>query len=295
MRAKSRVTGKRAVDYRGQHIILTGGSSGIGRAMAKVFVRRGAHVSIIARRQGRLDETLAELEDLRITQSQRLASCSADVSDYGQIEQAIESLMAGGYPVDVLVNAAGIVHCGYFEYVSMPDFYRTIEVDLYGTVNAVKAVVPTMVEQQKGHIVCFSSVLGFVSSFGYTAYCAAKFGVRGFSDALRHELRPYGIHVSCVFPQDTDTPQLHQEREMQPPEARRISEGANRVLDAHQVARSIVRGMGRRRKYILPGINSKVFFPVIDGPRFLSGFLEWFFVDRIVARVRRESGLDARS
>jgi 3-dehydrosphinganine reductase len=116
--------------------------------------------------------------------------------------------------------------------------------------------------------------------------------VRGFTDALRHELKPYGIHVSCVFPQDTDTPQLYQEREMQPLEARRVAEGANRVMDAHRVARRVVRDMARRRKYILPGFKIKLFFPVFDGPQFLSGFFAWFFIDRIVARVRRECGLD---
>jgi 3-dehydrosphinganine reductase len=149
-----------------------------------------------------------------------------------------------------------------------------------------------MIARRKGYIVNFSSVLGFVASFGYTAYCAAKFGVRGFTDALRHELKPYGIHVSCVFPQDTDTPQLHQEREMQPPEARRISEGANRVLEAGKVARIIVRNMALRKKYILPGLKIKVFFPVLDGPRVLSRFFGWYFVDRIVKRVRRDLGLD---
>ena len=283
---------RQPVDFRNQHVIITGGSSGIGRAMAQLFVRRGAHVSILARRQSLLDEALGGLEDLRVSESQRLKACSVDVSDLQSVTQAIESLMAGGYPADVLVNAAGIVHCGYFEELSMEDFYRTVGVDLYGTVNAVKAVVPTMIERKKGHIVTFSSVLGFAASFGYTAYCAAKFGVRGFTDALRHELKPYGIHVSCVFPQDTDTPQLYQEREMQPLEARRVAEGANRVMDAHRVARRVVRDMARRRKYILPGFKIKLFFPVFDGPQFLSGFFAWFFIDRIVARVRRECGLD---
>lgn len=283
------------VNFRDQHVIITGGSSGIGRAMAQLFVRHGAHVSLLARRREPLDETLAELAELRCSESQRLEARSVDVSDLEKIDEAVQSLMADGYPVDILVNAAGMVHCGYFENTSMADFYRTIEVDLYGTVNAVKAVVPTMIERKKGHIVNFSSVLGFAASFGYTAYCAAKFGVRGFSDALRHELKPYGIHVSCVFPQDTDTPQLYQERQMQPLEARRISEGANRAMKPQRVARTVIRDIARRRKYILPGLKIKLFFPVFDGPQFLSGFFAWYFIDRIVARVRREYGLDSDS
>jgi 3-dehydrosphinganine reductase len=239
-----------------------------------------------------LDETIDELKGLRLHETQRLAARSADVTDLAQLEDAISSLMEGGYPVDVLVNAAGIVHCGQFGDVPIADFYRTVEVDLYGTVNAVKAVVPTMMERKSGHIVNISSVYGFATSFGYTAYCAAKSAVRGFSDALRHDVKPYGIYVSCVFPQDTDTPQLHQEREMQPLECRRIS-NRNDVLDVDRVARRIVRGIGRRRNVILPGFQSKAAFRIFNGPRLLTGLFRWFVVDRVVARVRRESHLGA--
>jgi 3-dehydrosphinganine reductase len=282
------------VDFHDQHIIITGGSSGIGRAMARLFAQRGAHVSILARRQAPLDETIDELEELRSHMSQRFAARSADVTDLVGLEDVFSSLMEGGYPVDVLINAAGIVHCGQFDDVPIADFYRTVEVDLYGTVNAVKAVVPTMKERQEGHIVNISSVYGFATSFGYTAYCAAKSGVRGFSDALRHDLKPYGIFVSCVFPQDTDTPQLHQEREMQPPESRRISD-MNDVLDVDRVARRIVRGIERRRAYILPGFQSKAAFRIFNGNRLLTGLYRWFVVDRIVARVRRECEMGAGS
>jgi 3-dehydrosphinganine reductase len=210
-----------------------------------------------------------------------------DVTDLSQLEQAIASLTEGGYPPDVLVNAAGIVHCGQFEDVPLADFYRTVEVDLYGTVNAVKVVVPTMVQRKKGHIVNISSIYGYMTSFGYTAYCAAKAAVRGFSDALRHDVKPYGIFVSCVFPQDTDTPQLHQEREMQPLECRRISD-VNGVLDVNRVAKRIVRGIERRRKYILPGFQSKATFRIFNGNRLLTSLFRWFIVDRVVARVHRE-------
>jgi len=275
-------------DFRKEHVIITGGSSGIGRAMARLFVQRGAHVSILARRQTLLDETLVELEELRSHETQRLAARSVDVTDLPQLEQAIASLMEGGYPVDVLVNAAGIVHCGHFDDVPLADFYRTVEVDLFGTVNATKAVVSTMMERKKGQIVNISSGLGYQTSFGYTAYCAAKYAVRGFSDALRHDLKPYGIYVSCVFPWDTDTPQLHQERAMWSEECRRIG-GMNDILDVNQVARIIMRGIERRRAYVLTGFQSKLTFWIFNGNSLLSSLFRWFFVDRVVAQGRREN------
>jgi 3-dehydrosphinganine reductase len=236
---------------------------------------------------------MSELEGLRISPVQRLAARSVDVTDLSSLEQTIGALMEDGYPVDILVNAAGIVHCGHFADDPMTDFYRCIEVDLFGTVNAAKAVVPTMIERQKGHIVNLASLLGFASTYGYTAYCAAKFGVRGFSNALRHELGPHGVHVSCVYPQDTGTPGLQQEREMQSPEMCRINEGAQRALDVDVVARSILRGISRRKEDILPGLETRVFFWLAHGPRILSGLLTWFFIDRKVAQVYRERELSA--
>jgi 3-dehydrosphinganine reductase len=276
------------MDFRNQHVIITGGSSGIGRAVACLLTQRGAHVSVIARRQELLDEALGVLEDLRVNREQRLRACSADVADWEQMRETIAALAADGYPPDLLINAAGIVHCGYFQESSMESFYNTMDVDLYGTVHAVKAVVPIMMERRSGHIVNFSSMLGFAASFGYASYCAAKFAVRGFSDVLRHEMKPYGIHVSVVFPQDTDTPQLHSERQIQPLEARRISEGANRILEVYHVAKLILRGIERRQAYILPGLEAKVSFAIFNGPSFLSSLIRWLMIDRVVAQVCRE-------
>jgi 3-dehydrosphinganine reductase len=276
------------MDFRNQHVIITGGSSGIGRAVASLLTQRGAHVSIIARRQELLDDALGVLEDLRVNHEQRLLARSADVADWDQMQETMVALTVDGYPPDLLINAAGIVHCGYLQESSMESFYNTVDVDLYGTVHAVKAALPMMMERCSGHIVNFSSVLGFMGSFGYASYCAAKFAVRGFSDVLRHEMKPYGIHVSVVFPQDTDTPQLHYERQIQPLEARRVSEGGNRILEVYHVAKLILRGIERRQAYILPGLEAKVSFAIFNGPSFLSNLTRWLFVDRVVARVCRE-------
>lgn len=270
------------MDFHGQHVIITGGSSGIGRAVARLLTARGAHISIVARRQSLLDETLTELETLRVSPSQRLAARSADLSDREQAEQAIASLTADGYPPDVLINSAGITHPGYFEQLP-PEIFRTImDVDYFGTLYPIRAVVPMMIERRRGHIVNISSVAGFLGVFGYSAYCAAKFAVRGLSDVLRQELKPYGIHVSVVFPPDTDTPQLHYEEPLKPPETRRIS-GTASTLTAEQVARAIVRGIERREVYILPNFETRLYFLLANG---FSGLFRWYF-DRAIAQVRR--------
>ena len=271
------------MDFHNQHVIITGGSSGIGRATARLLTRRGAHVSIIARRQELLDETLAELEPLRENPAQRFRATSADVTDWEQTQEAIAALTAGGYPPDVLVNAAGFAHPGYFEELPLEIFRNTMDVDFFGTLHPIKAVLPTMMERCSGHIVNFSSVAGFLAVFGYTAYGAAKFAVRGFSDVLRQEMKPYSIHVSVIFPPDTDTPQLHYENQFKPLETHRIA-GAAKALTADQVAQALVRGIERRQVYILPSLDARLYFLLSNG---FSGLFRWYF-DRVIAKARRE-------
>lgn len=271
------------MDFHNQHAIITGGSSGIGRATARLLTRRGAHVSIIARRQELLDETLAELEALREHPAQRLRAYSADVTDWEQTQQAISTLTADGYPPDILINAAGFAHPGYFEELPLDIFRYTMDTDFFGTLHPIKAVLPTMMERRSGHIVNFSSVAGFLGVFGYTAYGAAKFAVRGFSDVLRQEMKPHGIHVSVIFPPDTDTPQLHYENQFKPLETHRIA-GAAKALTADQVAQALVRGIERRQPYILPSFDTKLYFLLSNG---FTALFRWYF-DRVIAQARRE-------
>jgi 3-dehydrosphinganine reductase len=274
------------MELHNQHAIITGGSSGIGRATARLLTKRGAHVSIIARRQELLDQTMAELEALRENLAQRLRAHSADVADWEQAQEAIAALTADGFPPDILVNAAGFAHPGYFEELPLKIFRQTMDVDFFGTLHPIKASLPMMIERRSGHIVNCSSVAGFLGVFGYTAYCPAKFAVRGFSDVLRQEMKPYGIHVSVLFPPDTDTPQLHYENQFKPVETRRIA-GAAKALTADRVAQALVRGIERRQAYILPSFDSRLYFLLANG---FTGLFRWYF-DRIIAKTRRERGV----
>ncbi|HET89125.1 MAG TPA: SDR family NAD(P)-dependent oxidoreductase [Chloroflexi bacterium] len=272
-----------------QHVIITGGSSGIGRATARLLIQRGAHVSIIARRQELLDETAAELQALRGQPEQRIRAHAADLSAWEQAREAIAALTADGFPPDVLINSAGITHPGYFEHLDLDVFRRLMDVNFFGTLHSCRAVVPLMMERGRGQIVNLSSVAGFLGVFGYTAYCATKFAVRGFSDVLRQELKPHGIHVSVVFPPDTDTPQLQYEDPFKPLETRRIS-GTAKTLTADQVAQAIVRGIERRQVYILPNLDTRLYFMLVNG---FTGLARWI-LDWTIAQARRERELDAK-
>jgi 3-dehydrosphinganine reductase len=281
------------MDLSDRHAIVTGGSSGIGRATARLLAQQGAHVSIVARRQEQLDETVAELEALGKGNGQRFHAVSADVADWEQIKEAMDVLVGKVAVPDILINAAGFAQPGYFQDLPLGVFRSTMDVDFFGVLHAIKAVLPAMMERRSGHIVNFSSIAGFVGLFGYTAYGAAKFAVRGFSDALRQEMRLFGIHVAVVFPPNTDTPGLEQENRCKPLEVHCL-EGQARALTADQVARAVVRGIERKKAYILPSLDAQIYFLFANGLNGMTGFFRWLFMDRIVDRVQRQQGARAR-
>jgi 3-dehydrosphinganine reductase len=134
-----------------------------------------------------------------------------------------------------------------------------MDINYFGIVNMTKSVLTEMMKRRSGHIVNISSVSGFLGIYGYTAYSGSKFAVRGFSDALRNELKPHNIHVSIVFPPDTDTEQLAYESQFKP-EITSIVAGNAGMLKPENVATSVIEGIERKQYIITPGFESTIFF-----------------------------------
>jgi 3-dehydrosphinganine reductase len=124
-----------------------------------------------------------------------------------------------------------------------------MEVDYFGTLHTVRAVVPTMTARRRGHLVLVSSTAALVGVFGYSAYAPAKYAVRGLAETLRPELAPVGITVACAYPPDTRTPGFDAENELKPPETAKISESI-KPRDADTVALALVRGIEKDRLVI---------------------------------------------
>jgi 3-dehydrosphinganine reductase len=236
----------------GKHAIVTGGSSGIGLATAKLLAARGMNVSILARNVARLAAACEEIERHRREPSQRIAGLPVDVAERQPLEAAIRRAIGELGAPRVLVASAGIAAAGYFLDIPAAEFERTMEVNYFGTIDAVRAVVPDMRMAGGGHIVLVSSGAGLIGILGYAAYCPTKFALRGFAEALRPEAKRWGIGVSIVYPPDTDTPGFHEEERTKPPETRKICETAS-LMSADAVARAIVRGIDRGRFSIAPG------------------------------------------
>jgi 3-dehydrosphinganine reductase len=228
-------------------VLISGVLSGIGVATARLAIDKGARVSLIARRADVLDEAAASLR----AAGGQVASAATDVSDATQVDVAVSALTAALGPVDIAICSAGQARPGYFQELD-PELFRTMmDVNYFGTVNIARAVVPTMIERRAGSFVGVSSAAGLVGVFGYTAYAPTKFAVRGFLESLRGELLPYGIHVGCSFPPDTDTPQLADENRYKPKETKAIS-GTIKPLPAEKVAQNIIDGIEKERFAIVP-------------------------------------------
>lgn len=239
------------MDWPGSHVVVTGGSSGIGEATAQEAARRGARVTLIARNPVRLDQAAGRIR--AATRAAVVGVLSADVADQAAVTGALNRATADRGPIDVLVCAAGITRPGRFLELRDEVFRSMIEVDYFGTLRPVRAVAPAMVERRSGSIVGVSSAAGLVGVYGYSAYGAAKFAVRGLFESLRTELAPHGVHVGCVFPPDVDTPMLADEEAFKPAETKAIA-GTIKPIGAQRVAHAIIAGVehGRAEIYADP-------------------------------------------
>lgn len=263
-----------------RHGLITGGSSGIGLALARRLAAEGWALSLCARRQEQLDRARAEL--ISDYPHAQVDTYSADVSDAAAITAVVEQAIARHGAPDLLVTSAGLARPGHFHELEAEVFERTMAVNYFGTLNAVRAALPAMRAAGRGRIVMLSSGAGLIGVYGYSAYGPSKFAIRGLGEVLRGELRPEGIGVSVVFPPDTDTPQLAEENRYKPEETRRIA-GNAALWSADGVARAILRGIQRDRFHITPGWEMTALARLGS---LLNPLLQHYF-DRLIAAVRR--------
>ncbi|RWV82518.1 hypothetical protein GW17_00055980, partial [Ensete ventricosum] len=194
------------IPLKGRHVLISGGSSGIGLALARRVAAEGARVSILARDPDRLRDAC---DAIRLATGVEAAAFAADVRDPEEVAHALE---AAGH-VDVLVCNHGVFLPQDLDRQSLEEIRFTVEVNLMGTFHLIKAALPAMKQRAKesglpASIAIMSSQAGQVGVYGYTAYSASKFGLRGLAEALQHEVIADNIHITLIFPPDTETPGL---------------------------------------------------------------------------------------
>jgi short-subunit dehydrogenase len=244
--------------FRGKTAVITGAGSGIGRAIAAGLASRGCHLALSDIRPATLEPLAAELapHGLRI-------SCHAlDVADRDQVA-AFPAEVATAHPdVDLLFNNAGVALAGRFDEVSEQDFEWLLSINFQGLVRMTRAFLPQLKRRPDAHLINIASLFSLVSPAGQTAYCASKFAVRGFSDALRHELEGSTVGVSVVCPGGIATRIAVDARVGHGVSAAALETNMKRSakllsLPPEKAAETLLSGVERRKARILVGNDAK--------------------------------------
>jgi short-subunit dehydrogenase len=259
-------------------ILVTGASSGIGAATARLFGREGYRVVLAARRQERL-EALAE--EIRSAGGQALAVVS-DCGVLDEVQNLVAQAISAYGQVDVLFNNAGFGRLDWLENLDpVEDIQGQIDVNLSGVIQMARAVLPHMIERRSGWIINMASVASYVGTPTYSIYAATKFGVRGFTEALRREVGVYGIRVSAIYPGGVKT-EFSQHARIQRKTGSTTPDSLR--LSSEQVAAAVLNLVRRpRRGLILPwpmrlAIWTNILFPAL---------VDWA-IERSFTRKERE-------
>jgi len=239
--------------------VVTGAASGIGRALAISLARRGCHLALADIDEQKLEDTVRTVASTGL----RVSRYRLDVADRDAVAKFPEAVLANHAGVDVLVNNAGVAIGGTFEEASEEDFEWLFGINFWGVVRMTRAFLPLLKKSDEARVVNISSVFGLVSPPRQTAYSASKFAVRGFSNALRHELAGSNVGVTVVHPGGVATSIADNAR---PPKNATVEQIAQRRalfkrlarLPPETAAEIIVKGVERRASRVLVGRDARM-------------------------------------
>jgi short-subunit dehydrogenase len=247
-----------AFPIRGSVAVITGAAQGIGRALALALAGQGADLALIDIDADRLVATAAAAQSLGATVSIH----PLDIADAAGVAALPEAVLARHGRVNLLVNNAGVALMGTFDEVALADIEWLFAINFWGVVRMTKAFLPALRREPAAWIVNLSSVFGLIAPAGQSAYAASKFAVRGFSEALRHELEDSAIGLSVVHPGGIATSIAENARvaaAVDPHLARLAVQGFKTVARTtpEVAAARIVAGIKRREKRILIGGDAR--------------------------------------
>lgn len=188
---------RRRYSFRGRTVVITGGSRGLGLAMARYLAEEGARLWLIARSPQVLHDAA---EELRAHGATFVETIAADIRREEEIDRAVERILRGGDVVDVLINNAGVIEVGPFEHAQLQDFQDSLDTHFWAPLHFIRKLLPHMRREGEGRIVNISSIGGRVAVPHLSAYAAGKFALTGLSETLHAELRKAGIFVTTVTP-----------------------------------------------------------------------------------------------
>jgi short-subunit dehydrogenase len=245
-------------------VLITGASSGFGADTARLFAKKGSIVVLTA----------------RFTGGQAFA-VPLDVSEQSQIDVAVQTVFESFGRIDILLNNAGMGRLNWLETLDpVADIDMQIDVNLRGVLQVTRAVLPSMLTRRAGHIINMSSIAGLIAAPMYSVYAATKYGMRGFTDALRREVAPFGVHVSGIYPGPATTGFGQQSGDN--PLKRNIKVPRWLYMPSEYVARQTVGlALRPRRTLILPWW----FRPIIGFDTLFPGLVDWILKEAFVKRL----------
>ncbi len=194
--AATAVRSRRAIDFAGRVVVITGGSRGLGLVLARRLAAEGAHLCLLARNERELDRAR---EDLAGSPGE-IMTVSCDIRRRADVRAAVDTVLERWSAVDVLINNAGVIQVGPLEHMTTEDFENAMATHFWGPLHLMFELVPSMRRRGFGRIVNITSIGGRVAIPHLAPYCASKFALVGLSDGVRSELAQYGIRVTTVTP-----------------------------------------------------------------------------------------------
>ena len=259
--------------------IITGGSSGIGLALAGGLRRRGCHLVLIGRDETGLGAAVDRLGGGGVE------TLALDVGDRPEVTAAMEGLVARLGAPHWVVTSAGLAIPGRFLDQQLEEHEAQWRTNYQGTLHVVHALAPSMAQAGRGQIILLSSAAALGGFAGYSAYAPSKWALRGLGDILSLELGAHGVRVLTAFPPDTDTPQLAQERARRPAFTARFAAG-NQPLSAEFVASRILSAADRGKRQVAPGFGASLL--LLAGPPFAR------YLEAVQRRLLRRYPEDSR-
>lgn len=265
----------------GRHVVVTGGSQGIGLWAAVYCARLGAHVTIIARNSEALQKAqnlIKENVEHPELQVIRFKSFDLATSTYEETCQMIDAIEAEIYPntanapVHMLVNCAGMAICGTIEETSIQDAHKMMDLNYFGTYYPTRYCLENMKKRREGTIVITASQAALMGIYGYGAYSAAKFALRGLAETIAMEATHCGVSVTLALPADTDTPGFAEEEKTKP-EVTKIISGSGGLAKPQDVAVQIINDALSKKFFSVSGVESWILTILCSGMAPCRGFL----------------------
>lgn len=254
-------------------VMIAGGSKGIGLATAKLIAACGGNLCLIARNEEDLHGARDECQDHRVSEEQFVDIIACDTTDEAKLKPLIENYIAHRGVPEYLINVVGYAYPQYLEKTTLEDFRRNMDVNYYGQLVPMLILLPHFLKRGSGYYANVASLASIVGVIGYATYTPTKFAIVGLVEGFRHELKPYNIGFSLLYPPDTETPGYERENLTKPPECVEISK-SGKLMQPEDVAYEFIRGILKHKFAIYPGEAKWIQFVKRHWPLVAQGILD---------------------